>query len=151
VSRVELMVCERTSRWASALRMALAGAGEPCRLRETRRLAELDAELAERPIGIAAIEIHGDNFAAVLDWLPKARQRYARTRFVALADRSLADDWEAVTDALTEAGVDALAASPRRLGAVLDVARLQAQLPVILDESEPITARVWASLPWQRR
>ena len=47
---VEWIVCERTSRWASALRMALRG-------QRTRRigcakfaiLAELDAELAERP------------------------------------------------------------------------------------------------------
>jgi hypothetical protein len=151
VSRVELMVCERTSRWASALRMALAGAGEPCHLRETRRLAELDAELAERPASIVAIEVHRDNLANVLDWLSKARQHFSQRRFVALADQSLAADWDAVADALNEVGVDALAASPRRLDAVLDLARLQAKSPSIVDESVPLTARVWASLPWQRR
>ena len=151
MSRVELIVCERTSRWAAALRMALAAAGEPCQLRETRRLPELDTELSERPVSIAAIEVHRDNLANVLDWLPKARQRLARTRYVALADRSLAADWDAVADALTEAGVDALSSSPRRLEAVLDLARLQAKMPVIVDESEPLTTRVWASLPWQRR
>jgi hypothetical protein len=151
VSRVELIVCERTSRWTSALRMALAGAAEPCRLRETRRLTEIETELAERPACIAAIEVHLDNLANVLDWIPKARQHFARTQFVALADQSLAADWDAVADILTEAGINALAASPRRLDAVLSLARLQAKLPVIVDESEPLTARVWASLPWQRR
>lgn len=151
MNRTELIVCERTSRWASALRLALVAAGDPCRLRETRRLAELDAELAERPTSIAAIEVHCENLATVLDWLPKARQHFPRTRFVALADQSLAADWDFVADALTEAGIDALAASPRRLDAVLTLARLQAKSPAIVDESEPLTTRVWTSLPWQRR
>jgi hypothetical protein len=151
VSRPDLIVCERTCRWASALRMAMLAAGGPCRLRETRRLAELGAELAERPASIAAIEVHRENFATVLDWLPKARQQFTGARFVALTDRSLAEDRLTVADVLMEAGVDALAASPRRLHTVLNLVRQQAKSPAIVDESEPLTARVWASLPWQRR
>ena len=100
MSRVEWVVCERTSRWASALRMSFAASDVPYRLREVRYLAELEAELVDRPTCLAAIEFDRTNFAAALALLPVIRQRFPGVRSVALLDRSLASDFAAVRDAV---------------------------------------------------
>jgi hypothetical protein len=149
MSRVEWIVCEQSCRWASALRMALASGELPHRLRELRHLAELDAELAARPTALAAIEIHRGNFAQLLAWLPAARERHVHARYVALLDRSLADDLDEVCDALVEAGAQAIATSPRRLDAVVALAARHAQTAGKIDENAPLAAQVWAALPWQ--
>ena len=149
MSRVEWTVCERTSRWASAMRIALAADGTPHRLRETRSLSELEAELVDRPTSLTAIEVHRGNLADVLAWLPNARQRFTRPCFVALLDRTLADDMGSVGDVLIEAGAQSIATSPRRLDEILSLARRHAANPRITDENVPLTARVWATLPWQ--
>ena len=122
---VEWIVCERTSRWASALRMAVGLPSDlPHRLRELRHLAELDAELAERPTALAAIEVHRGNFADLLAWLPAspraalptpARSRSARS--FALGSRSAKSATRCV-----EAGAQAIATSPRRLDAIVALA-----------------------------
>lgn len=145
----EWIVCERTSRWASAFRMALASGEMPFRLRELRHLTELDAELAARPTALAAIEVHRGNFAPLLAWLPVARDRHGRARCVALVDRSLADDIDALCDALIEAGAQAIATSPRCLDAVVDLAARHAETAGKIGENTSLVDRVWASLPWQ--
>jgi hypothetical protein len=149
MSRVEWVVCERTSRWASALRMSLATRDVPYRLREVRHLAELEAELAARPACLAAIEIDRSNFAAALALLPVIRRRFAGVRSVALLDRSLASDFAAVGDAVAEAGAAAMAASPRRLDAILALGERHAATTQTKGENMPLVARVWATLPWQ--
>jgi hypothetical protein len=149
MSPVEWIVCERTSRWASALRMALAAHGTPHRLRELRHLAELDAELTARPAALAAIEIHRGNFANLLSWLPTARERHVHARCVVLLDRSLADNLDAACDALVEAGAQAIATSPRRLDAVVALGTRHAETARTIDENTPLVAQAWASLPWQ--
>ena len=149
INPVEWIVCERTSRWASALRMALARGEMPHRLRELRHLAELDAELAARPTALAAIEIHRGNFADLLAWLPTACERHDRARCVALLDRSLADNLDAACDALVEAGAPAIATSPRRLDAVIALGTRHAETARTIAENAPLMAQAWASLPWQ--
>ncbi len=149
IGPVEWIVCERTSRWASALRMALAADGTPHRIRELRHLAELDVELTARPTALAAIEIHRGNFADLLAWLPTARERHVHARCVALLDRSLADNLNATCDALDEAGAPAIATSPRRLDAVVALGTRHAETARIIGENAPLVAQVWASLPWQ--
>jgi hypothetical protein len=145
----EWIVCEQSSRWASALRMALESGDAPYRLRELRHLTELDAELAARPTALAAIEVHRGSLAQLLAWLPNARERHVHARCVALLDRSLADDLEVVCDALIEAGAQAIATSPRRLETVVALGARHAETAKNIDENTPLAAQVWASLPWQ--
>ena len=149
MSRAEWIVCERTSRWASALRLALAAEDAPPRVRELRHLAELDAELLARPTALAAIEIHRGNFAQLLAWLPTARGRHTSACSIALVYRSLADELERVTAALLEAGAQAIATSPRRLNAILSLGRQHARIAEIGGPNAPLHEAVWASLPWQ--
>ena len=149
MSRLEWIVCERTSRWASALRMALSSGETSHQLRELRHLAELDAALTARPTALAAIEVHRGNFAQWLAWLPVARERHVQARCVALVDRSLADDLEEVGDALVEAGAQAIATSPRRLDAVVALGARHAETVARIDVNASLAAQVWASLPWQ--
>jgi hypothetical protein len=149
MSRIEWIVCERTSRWASALRLAFATEDAPPRVRELRHLAELDAELLARPTALAAIEIHRGNFAQLLAWLPAARGRHARACSIALLDRSLTDELEQVTAALLEAGAQAIASSPRRLDAILSLGQQHARITGIIGPNARLDEAVWASLPWQ--
>ena len=146
---LEILVCERTSRWASALRMELASVDLLHRLRELRHLAELDAELDERPAALVAVEVRRGNFAELLAWLPAARRRHCRARFVALVDHSLLDHQCEVGDALVEAGVQASATSPRRLETIVAIGKRHAATAEKTDESAPLVTQVWASLPWQ--
>lgn len=58
-----LIVCERTGRWAVALRRELAGSG--VRVHESRSIAECWQGLAESPAGFAVVELTGGNLASV--------------------------------------------------------------------------------------
>ena len=57
-SPARLIVCERTGRWAVALRRELADAG--VRVWETRTLADCWNELAESPASFVVLELGGD-------------------------------------------------------------------------------------------
>jgi hypothetical protein len=81
-----LIVCERTTRWAIALRAALAG---PPRLVETRSLSQCAAELAQSPASLAAVETTGANLGLVLELLDHMSQRFPRARAVALIEPEL--------------------------------------------------------------
>ena len=161
----EWIVCESTSRWASALRMALqrqaAIDGRETRLYETRYLDDLAARLHEEPENFATIEVRESNVGDVLAWLARAAGHFPRARFAALLDRSLSqqqtnrasdagDNLLDVCDALCEAGSLEIAHSPRHLQAVVELGRRHVACrhtatPVEAD----CEARVWASLPWQ--
>jgi hypothetical protein len=151
MSYVEWIVCERTSRWAAALRLELSHRNLPSRIRETRTLAELDSELAARPNCLAAVEVHRGNFADALAWLSSVRSRYCATLCASLVDRSLVEDLDEVCDVLSEAGVQAIATSPRRLDEVLALGQRHERKLGEIDNDLPLTAQVWASLPWQER
>ncbi len=149
MNRGEWIVCERTSRWAAALRWALTDGDAAPRLRELRQLAELDTEIAARPGATVAIEVHRGNFAPVLAWLSRPCIHQQGARLAALVDRSLADDSESVVGALLEAGAVAIALSPRRLEEVLAMERYPAQTTGITGSRDPLVDRLWASLPSQ--
>jgi hypothetical protein len=149
MSRAEWIVCERTSRWAAALRLALTKDDTAPQLRELRHLGELDAEVSARPQSIVAIEVHRGNFASVLQWLSRPRVRQQTARLAALVDRSLASDSESVVGALFEAGATAIAMSPRRLEEVLALERSQTQIAEITGPHESLMDRLLATLPWQ--
>ena len=149
MNRVELVVCERSSRWASALRMSFAVSGRPCRLREIRHLVELEAELAKRRACLVAIEVDRTNFASALAQLTVIRKKLPGVRTIALLDRSLVSEFAAVRDAVVEAGAAAVAASPRGLDAILALSERHVAAERTKDDSLPLVARIWATLPWQ--
>jgi pyruvate-formate lyase len=162
------IVCEQSSRWAAAFRTAFDRSAHrnssEHRLQELRRLAELSKALAERPTALAAIEVRRANFGDVLTWLVTNQQRAALSRCVALVDRSLEQDhsdcttkeqtqFHEIIDALCEAGAVDVVVSPRRLGPLIELTRRYAaraaREPVPDNMANSMTARVWASLPWQ--
>jgi hypothetical protein len=146
---VDWIVCERTNRWTSALRIALASGERRFRIRELRHIAELDAELAERPEAIVALEIRLDNFAEVVAWLAAARNRHLHSRSVAFIDRSINSHADLVQDVLVEAGAEAIATSPRQLASVIALAVRHTEIVAKTAENAPLLAATWASLPWQ--
>jgi hypothetical protein len=168
VNDSDWIICERSNRWAAALRLVLDGQnrvdGRRCQLREVRTLADLAASLSEGQMCLACIEVRPASLGDVLAWLAKAEQEFGETRFVALLDYSLQPDpWAAaesrlnklddVSDALVEAGAALVVTSPRRLGPLVELGRRSAnpsQSRQTSDDAEiTLTSRVWASLPWQ--
>jgi hypothetical protein len=151
------IVCERGGRWVPALRMAIARDREENsprhRLREVRHLAELATELADRPASIVAVDVHRGNFADALTWLADAQHVFPSARSIALCDRSIHS--LEIEAALREAGAAEVVASPRQLKHLLHFARRHAEsvaehaATMIESDSISLTARAWASLPWQ--
>ena len=72
------IVCERSNRWAAALRLVLDGQnrvdGRRCRLREVRTLADLAASLSEGRMCLASVEVRPATLGAALAWLAKAEK-----------------------------------------------------------------------------
>lgn len=164
----EWIVCESTTRWAAALRLALerrlAVEGRTVRLYETRHWNDLASRLRERPDSFVAAEVREENLAEVFSGLLVAVRHYPRARFVALLDRSLlggrkdgtstsGERLHDVCDALREAGVLEFAHSPRHLGNIVVLFRrheaLSTRMDFRLSADLPVRAQVWASLPWQ--
>jgi hypothetical protein len=107
-----LIVCEKSGNWASALRDAL-GKGQP-RVVETRSLAACEAELAQSPASLMAIEVIEANLEAILQFLMKIHEGYHRATVVAL----VASEASAAANLLREAGAVEVITS------VLDVPRV---------------------------
>src|SRR5262245_47205189 len=93
--QVEWIVCERSGRWAAAIRSAVSRSSWPSsdipRIYEVRQLTDLKERLEVRPEVIALVESQRENFADVLFWLAEAVQDHRSARFVALVDRRI---WE---------------------------------------------------------
>ena len=79
-----LIVCERTGRWAVALRRELADAG--VRVWETRTLADCWSELAESPASFVVLELRGD-VAGLLALLARQPREFPLARVAVVADR----------------------------------------------------------------
>jgi hypothetical protein len=97
-----LIVCEKSSHWAAAVRLSLAG--RPPAVVETRGLAQAAAALAASPASLVAIETTSAQIDAVLAFLERSRQQYAQAQFLGL--------W---------AGPDAAAAQLLREAGAIDV------------------------------
>jgi hypothetical protein len=165
---LELIVCERSGRWAAALRSAVgrtawARASAP-RIFEVRQLDELAAHLDSRSSPMALVEVERERFGDMLIWLARASRANARARFVALMHRSVCEHLaidtalrrhrrQLVTDALREAGTSEVVTSTLQLGTLLALGRQHALLrSARLDHESArmsISEWAWASLPWQ--
>ena len=163
---LSFIICEATSTWASALRVAIARQKDsnslhaPPRIFETRTLPELIAALSEKAPQLALVETRPDNLAPILEMFAKRRQP---PPFVALLSESLRparrarlakwSNHEIVADALTEAGALAVVRSPRHIATVLPLAeKLRAthtDRSKNFGDNLSISELAWAALPWQ--
>ena len=155
-----LVVCERTGRWAVALRRELTGVG--LRVWETRTLADCGELLAESPASFVVLELRqqkpeginrlidraGRGCGAVsqleetMDFLLKWQAEFPLFRFSIVADRGVAPyRWF-----LQEAGATDFLCSVRRIVTLAQMAcRHLAQVPPL---PQSLTERIWANLPW---
>jgi hypothetical protein len=88
MSTCRLIVCERTSRWAAALRRALVQ--RPGAVASVRGLAQCREALALAPASLVAIEVTADNVGAVVDFVAGAGHS-PQTRVAALIPAGLAN------------------------------------------------------------
>lgn len=137
----EVIVCERSGLWATALRRALNLTWGLC---ETRSWAACERELQARAAALVAVEVSAENAEAACGRMARLTSRFPRVPVVVLADRKLRHvEW-----LLREAGavdvVYALSDLPR-LRIVL--ARFQEQTP-----SNPPGFRemIQSRLPWRQ-
>jgi hypothetical protein len=138
----KLVVCERTGRWATALRRELAASG--VRVWETRSLADCRLELLEHTASFIVVELEKD-IGGMLRFLAAERRRFPAARLAVAADRSLVE----CEAALREAGAVHFLCSPRGVGLLARLAcRHLAQIP---PPPQTLTERIWASLPWGER
>ena len=138
-SAAKLIVCERTGRWAVALRRELAEPG--VRVWETRTLADCRDELIANPASFAAIEL-GANVAGLLRLLAMQQRQLPAARLAVVANRSQAGyEW-----LMREAGAVHFLCSPREVAVLARLAcRHLAEVP---PPQQSLAERIWASLPW---
>ena len=167
MNRCDWIVCERTNRWAAALRVAVARQSQPFpampRLIEVRSLGELSQRLAASPAALACCEVHAGNLADSLRWIGDTRRCFPLARILALVDDSLracaaanaevsAVDRNLIVDALCEVGAIDVADSPRYLHHVLAVAKQHAAAPSprnSYNSDPPLLEWALEQLPWQ--
>lgn len=136
-----LIVCERTGRWAVALRRELSDA--KVRLQETRSIAECWEVLAGAPAGLAVVELTAPVVGELLEHLARLQRELPLARVAVVADRGLSDyEW-----LMREAGAVHFCCSPRRLGPLASLA--VSHLAEAPQPRQSITGRIWADLPWR--
>jgi len=134
-----LIVCERTGRWATALRRELTASG--VRVWETRTLDDCWKELAESPAAFVVLELT-KNMDGLLRLLARQPREFPSARLAVVAKRSLAG----YEDLMREAGAVHFLTSPRQTGLLVRLAcRHLSQVP---PPQQSLTDRIWASLPW---
>lgn len=138
-SAAKLIVCERTGRWAVALRRELAEAG--VRVWEMRTLADCRDELVESPASFAVIEL-GANVGGLLRLLARQPRQFPAARLAVVANRSQADhEW-----LMREAGAVHFVCSLRQVAVLARLAcRHLAEVP---PPQQSLAERIWMSLPW---
>jgi hypothetical protein len=142
MSTARLILCEKSGRWAVALRRALGP--EQHVLRQTRSLAECGRELAAAPASLVAIECTSDNLDKAALAINEWATRYPHSRLAAFLDSSLT----AAESLLREAGASAVIDSPRQAPALARLAlRHLARAPA---GDLPFAESIRHRLPWAR-
>ncbi len=136
-----VVVCEKTGRWAAAIRRALRPASGLC---ETRSWQACLQELRTQTAALVALEVLPENAESVCRRLAEVTGRFRQVHVVLLADRSLQTaEW-----LLREAGAVHVLFSPR------DIIRLRPMLERFGTQIPPTRTtfreHVWSRLPWAR-
>jgi hypothetical protein len=135
-----LILCEKTSRWAVALRRVLGPQSGV--IVETRSLADCGRELAVAPASIVGVECTTENLDRVLTSLGDWSRHFAAARFVALGDVAL----EPACPLLQEAGCVSVLHSPPQARSLARMAlRHLASAP---QADLPLEESLVANLPW---
>jgi hypothetical protein len=139
----QLIVCERTGRWATALGRELS---RP--IRQTRSLSQCWKEFPTVGVGFAVVELTERNVEDLLRRMARLERDFPFVRLAVVAARRLA----AYQWLMREAGAVHFVCSPRQLGplALSALRHLEdlLQSPQTSPPQDP-TERIWASLPWQ--
>lgn len=136
----QLIICEKSGRWALALRSALRGS---VRLVETRALTQCEAALVAAPTSFVALAITDKNLSQALDLLARMGHDFPAARLIAL----LEPESESTEALLRESGAADVFHSPQDAPAIARLAlRHSAQAPA---EDRPLRELVAARLPWQ--
>jgi len=85
-----LIICEKTQRWAVALRAALRGGERSEGIAETRALSQAEAAWRESPAAVLAIEVTAANLPAAVELLLKVGRQPQSAAIVLLDDEAAA-------------------------------------------------------------
>jgi hypothetical protein len=137
-----LVVCERTGRWAVALRRELSEAG--VRVWETRNLSDCGLLLAQSPASFAILELNENKINETLRFINIWQAEFPHFRFAVVGDHGLSScQW-----LMRETGADDFLCSMRKIGDLAQTAcRHLAQVPAA---PQSLSERIWANLPWGR-
>ena len=140
---VGLIVCEKTNRWAIALRRALGR--QASLIRETRSLPGCQREALAAPASFVALQVTKTNLEGALEVIQTCGRLLPNVRFAALIDPALQD----ASGALREAGAVHVASTT---ASAEELARL-ALRHIALAPAEPLPLReqIWQRLPWRSR
>ncbi|MHB8862364.1 MAG: hypothetical protein ACYC6N_08165 [Pirellulaceae bacterium] len=134
------IVCERSEKWAVALRRPLQLAGH--RVFETRSLENLWNEVVVRPASIAGLETTRANLEVLVPWMTRFAEAFPKARIIVLGSRGLeASQW-----LLREAGAVHAVFSPRDWQPLVRV--IQRHLGDALGQVDSDRQHVWRRLPW---
>ncbi len=138
-SKPRLIVCERSGQWAAGLKRA---AVREVSIRETRSLAECQAELSQNPSSFVVVELTATNIREVLEFVARIGRDFRWARSAVVAERRLAEcEW-----AMREAGAVYFAMSP---SAARDITRFAVrQAAFVPQPKRSLATRIWDSLPW---
>ncbi len=148
-----VIVCERTGRWAAALRSVSVSRAN--RIHETRSLPECWEVLAGAPASLVVVELTPANLANLLTRLQRLNRDYPLARAVVVTDRRLADGARSTEHDRSaswrwlayEAGAIHFTCSPREMPVVADIARRHlAQAP---HGKKNVVEAIWDRLPWR--
>src|SRR6185503_13444690 len=137
---VRLIVCEKTSRWAVALRQVLRG--RPPQIIETCSLTSSMSALAAAPASFVVLDVRENKIATALEWLDQAGRRFSLARLVVALRPEMA-----VTEVLfREAGaIDVLFATQQAASVARQAQRQLGQIP-----AEQLNLCQWLAerMPW---
>jgi hypothetical protein len=138
-----VIVCEKTGRWATALRNLLPSA--QISICETRTLEECAARLRESPASLVVVELTAENWPAVCRWLSWQAGQFVHMRAVAVATADVRDVDAVVRSAGAHHVVDSIA----RLGKLTRwIVRHIQQAP---HSKSSVRQWTWSRMPWPPR
>ena len=138
--RARLIVCERTGRWAVALRLAFERPA--VRVYQTRSVPECWEMFGKCPASFVVAELTTANADALLDRMARHQRLFPLGRVAVVAKRSMA----AYEPLLREAGAVHFATSIRRLGSLAELACRH--LDEVPSPRRTLTEQIWDGLPW---
>jgi hypothetical protein len=138
-----VIVCEKTGRWATALRNLLPSA--QISICETRTLEECAVRLRESPASLVVVELTAENWPRVCRWLPWQTGQFIHMRAVAVATADVRDADVVVRSAGAHHVVDSVA----RLAKLTRwIVRHIHQAP---HSKSSVRQWTWSRMPWPPR